>query len=46
MEIGARVSLEADDRDEEVVIRSEYLRKIVDVSGKEYPIYDYRPERS
>jgi hypothetical protein len=40
------LSLEVDERDEEVVVRLEYLPKTVEVSGTEYPIYDYRPERS
>jgi hypothetical protein len=40
------MSVESDDQDEEVIVRLEYLRKTVEVSGKEYPIYDYRPERS
>ncbi len=30
------VSVEADDKDEEVVVRLEYLRQTIEVSGKEY----------
>lgn len=40
------LSLEVDEIEEEVVVRLEYLPKTVEVSGKEYPIYDYRPQRS
>jgi hypothetical protein len=38
--------LEVDELEGEVVVRLEYLPKTVEVSGREYPIYDYRPERS
>ena len=40
------VGVELDSPHEDVVVRLEYLKETVEVSGQEYAIYDYRRERS